>query len=59
MKSDGKKDLIIGQLEVKSKYLTQRLHEAKEDKLSLEKQLGYVNQSIVDRIKTEWLRYAI
>jgi chromosome segregation ATPase len=53
MKSDGKKDLIIGQLEVKSKYLTQRLHEAKEDKLSLEKQLGYVNQSVVDRIKTE------
>ena len=53
MKSDGKRDLIIGQLEVKSKCLIQKLNEAKEDKLSLEKQLGYVNQSVVDRIKTE------
>ena len=53
MKSDGKKDLIIGQLEVKSKCLIQKLNEAKEDKLSLEKQLGYFNQSVVNRIKTE------
>jgi len=51
---DGEKDLIIAQLELEFQCLTQKLNEAKEDKLSLETQLGYVNQPIViDKIKDE------
>jgi len=49
---DAEKDLIIAQLELEFKCLSQKLNEAKEDKLSLETQLGYVNQSILlDKIK--------
>jgi len=51
---DGEKDLIIAQLELEFQCLTQKLNEAKEDKLSLETQLGYVNQSfLIDKIKDE------
>ena len=41
--TDAEKDLIIGQLELEFQNLTQKLEEAKEDKISLEKQLGYAN----------------
>ena len=51
---DGEKDLIIAQLELEYQCLTQKLNVAKEDKLSLETQLGYVNQPIlIDKIKDE------
>ena len=51
---NAEKDVAIAQLELEYQYLKQKLNEAKEDKLSLQKQLGYANQSIlVDEIKEE------
>ena len=51
---NAEKDVAIAQLELEYQYLKQKLNEAKEDKLSLQKQLGYANQSIlVDEIKDE------
>ena len=51
---NAEKDVAIAQLELEYQYLKQKLSEAKEDKLSLQKQLGYANQSIlVDEIKEE------
>ena len=51
---NAEKDVAIAQLELEYQYLKQKLNEAKEDKLSLQKQLRYANQSIlVDEIKDE------
>ena len=51
---NAEKDVAIAQLELEYQYLKQKLNEAKEDKLSLQKQLGYANQFIlVDEIKDE------
>ena len=51
---NAEKDVAIAQLELEYQYLKQKLNEAKEDKLSLQKQLRYANQSIlVDEIKDD------